>query len=305
MLPAERLEPTRWLPSPEPVTRALGDAVWGRKLARLPREGTLLVCTDLHGNLDDYQRMKAVYFREKQAGNQPILALCGDLVHGPNPALSARWPSYLGSPYRDRSAELLLDFEQFTRTERAFTLLGNHEHAHIGGPKVPKFYPDEAAVLDAALGVEAERMHDFMRSFPLLAAAPCGVVLTHGAPRATEPSVSAFERLHYEGYEHIPLLRMADVNTVGALLWARMASETQAVGLLRTVLDDGAEGGFVAFGHDVVPAGFDRFTDSQICVSTSFGLDNRNKVYLRLDLSRRYRSAQELQVGEEILPLLH
>lgn len=303
MQPAERLEPLPIL-EPPPPARAMGAAVWGRRLARLPERGTLLVCTDLHGNLDDYERMKAVYFREKEAGNDPILAFCGDLVHGPNPGLTHRWPSYLGSPYRDRSADLILDFERFTREERAFSLLGNHEHAHIGGPKVPKFYPDEAAVLDGALGGEARRVHEFLRTWPLLAVAPCGVVLTHAAPRSTEPSAAAFERLHYEGYERIPLLRMADVNTVGALLWARVASESQALNLLRAALGEPEPEGFVAFGHDVVPEGFDRFSDSQICVSTSFGLDNRNKVYLRLDLGRRYRSAQELQVGEEILPLV-
>lgn len=59
----------------------------------------------------------------------------------------------------------------------SFSLLGNHEHAHVGGPVVPKFYPDEARVLDEALANDRERIHDFFRSFPLIAVTSCGVVL--------------------------------------------------------------------------------------------------------------------------------
>lgn len=289
--------------STEPTLRAMGDAVWGRRVARLPERGVLLVCTDLHGNVPDYERMKALFFQEKALGNDPILAFCGDLVHGPDPGTRAAWPRYLGTPYDDRSAELILDMERFTRDERVFTLLGNHEHAHVGGPPVPKFYPDEAAVLEATLGAETERVLEFIRSFPLLAMAPNGLVLTHAAPRSTEPRADDFERLRYDGYRTVPLLRMADVDTLGALLWARMATEGQARRLLRALFGDEFTEGFVTFGHDVVHEGYDRFSASQICVSTSFGLDDERKTYLRLDLSQRYASAHALREGVELLPL--
>src|SRR5262249_25459421 len=153
------------------------------------------------------------------------------------------WPDYLGAEYRDESAALVRDFEAWTRHECGFSLLGNHEHAHIGGPVVPKFYDDEAAVLDAALAAGRARTHDFFRSFPLLAVAPCGVVLTHAAPRATEATPDAFERLRYDGYERVPINAMYAEDTVGALLWARRASAEQARALL------GAVGGsLVVFG---------------------------------------------------------
>ncbi len=278
------------------------DGVWGRKVARLPAEGVLLYATDLQGNLRDYERMKALYFAELEAGREAVLAFCGDLVHGPSPDLNepGGWLEHLGTEYRDESAELLLDFEGFTRRERAFSLMGNHEHAHVGGPVVPKFWPDEAAVLDEALGDERARMHDFIRSFPLLAVLPCGVVLTHGAPGGTAGSLEGFEDLDYAGYEGVHINHMYRHDALGALLWTRGAEEESARRLLQVC---GFEQGVVAFGHDVVKEGWEAETPSQICVSTSYGLWDRDKVYLRLELGGRYRSAAELRPGVEILPL--
>ncbi|MCB9741624.1 MAG: metallophosphoesterase [Alphaproteobacteria bacterium] len=284
----------------------MGEQVWGRKVARLPATGTLLVCTDLHGNWGDYQAMRAIYEAEEAAGNQPVLAITGDLVHGPSEDLlePGMWPNYLGTPYPDQSVELILDFEAWTREARVFSLMGNHEHAHVGGARVPKFHPDEAAVLEDALGPEDRvRMRDFIASFPLVAVSPSGVVLTHAAPRATEARLEDFESLEYRGYESLRPLHMVDQGTVGALLWARFATEAQARRLLAATALGDTPNAFVAFGHDVVPSGFERFSPSQICVSTSFGLYDEHKRYLRLDLSARYADAQALREGVEILHL--
>lgn len=281
--------------------RALPDC-FDRKVARLPNHGVLLVATDLQGNFADYAALKAIYFAEKAAGNAPILALCGDLVHGPDPAMNEPgcWPDYLGTPYVDESARLLLDFEEFTRAERAFSVLGNHEHAHIGGPVVPKFYPDEAAVLDAALGAKRDAMHAFLRSWPLIAVSPCGAVLLHGSPGGTEPDLAAFEALDYAGYEDVSIHQMYRHDTVGALLWSRMASVEQTQAFLLATQINNEINTFAAFGHDVVREGWERAGDEQICVSTSFGLFDRDKVYLRLDLSARYSGAHALRPGVEI-----
>jgi len=267
--------------------------VWNRKLARLPARGVLLVATDLQGNRRDYERMKELYAAEDDA----ILAFCGDLVHGPSPDMNApgAWPDYLGAEYRDESAELVRDFEQWTRRERGFSLLGNHEHAHIGGPVVPKFYEDEAAVLDAALAGDRERIHAFFRSFPLLAVAPCGVVLTHAAPRATAPTAGAFEQLSYDGYEQVPIQSMYAQDALGALLWSRSATAEQARALLAVV-----GGSLVVYGHDVVHEGYEKVGAEQLCLSTSYGVDDEHKFYLRIDLGARYPSVQDLREGIEL-----
>ncbi|MCB9527921.1 MAG: metallophosphoesterase [Myxococcales bacterium] len=286
------------------IPRAL-PACFDRKVARLPDHGVLLYATDLQGNLADFERLVALYDAEEAAGNHPTLALCGDLVHGPSPDLAepGAWPDHLGTPYRDQSAALIRRFEALTRTHRMFSLLGNHEHAHIGGPVVPKFWPDEAAVLDAALGPDRDRIHTFLRRWPLLAVGRCGVVLTHGAPGMTCPDLDAFEALDYAGYEAVSINHMYRHDVVGALLWSRAATDAQAAALLEATALDGEPNAFVAFGHDVVHEGYELTGDRQICLSTSYGLFDRDKVYLRLDLDRRYHSVRELRPGVEIRPL--
>ena len=276
--------------------------VWNRKVARLPDEGVMLVCTDLQGNLGDFERMVALY-REAAAEGPAVLAFCGDLVHGPSPELlePGAWPRHLGTPYADESAELLRRFEALCREEAMFSVLGNHEHAHIGGPRVPKFYPDEAAVLNRALGSDRERLCDFLRTFPLVAVAPCGVVLTHASPRVTAPSIEAFEALEWAGYEHVHVLEMAYRDALGALLWARGCSDPDAQALLKVVTGEAI--GVVVHGHDVVRAGFAREGRHHMVLSTSFALMDERKTYLRVDLGGKYSSTADLREGVELCAL--
>lgn len=278
---------------------------WGRKVARLPAEGTLLVATDLQGNYEDYCALKEIYRREEDAGNNPVLLLCGDLVHGPGESLAdpESWPDYLGAYYRDRSVELVLDYAEWIEHAQTCALLGNHEHAHIGGPIVSKFHANESGVLDARLGPKAPRVHELFRLFPLVAEAPCGAVFTHGAPRATEPDIESFEKIRYDGYDQHAVMDMYGEGTLGALLWARQAEAHHARALLTALHEGEGRHGFVAFGHDVVRQGYEKMGDEQICVSTSFGCDDVRKVYLRLDLSATYRSVKDLREGKEIVRL--
>lgn len=278
---------------------------FGRRVARLPASGVLIAATDLQGNYRDYLRLKAIYAAEEARGNHPMLLLLGDIVHGPAPELlePGMWPEHLGSAYPDQSAELVLDYMRFAADARTVSLLGNHEHAHIGGPIVAKFHPDEAAVLDHALGPHKERVHAFFRSLPLVAVARCGAVFTHGAPRATEPDLASFERIQYDGYEEMSIGSMYERGTLGALLWARGASPTDARALLAATSIDGKPNAFVGYGHDVVPEGYEKIGAEQICFSTSYGVYDENKVYLRLDLTKRYASVDDLHDGVEILPL--
>ncbi len=223
-------------------------------------------------------------------------------MHGPSPDLNeaGAWPEYLGTPYVDESAALIRDFEQLTRYARAFSLLGNHEHAHVGGPVVAKFYHDEAKVLDEALGSDRARIHAFLETFPLVASGSCGIVLTHGAPKATERTIEDFERLRYRGPD-TATFGVLTHSTVGALLWARSATSEQARELLRVTTGEGD--GAVIYGHDIAASGYDSAGPEQICVSSSFGVFDPCKTYLRIDLAKRYRSVRDLRPGHEILPL--
>lgn len=273
--------------------------VWNRKVARLPSEGVLLICTDLQGNLRDFEQMVALY-REERANGPVVLAFCGDLVHGPSPELQrpGAWPRHLGTQYVDESAELLLQFEQLVAEEAVMSVMGNHEHAHVGGPVVPKFYPDEAAILNDALGDHRERICDLLRALPLVAVSESGVVLTHGSPRQAPERSEDLETLSWEGYEHVPLYEMAHYDVLGSLLWARGCTDHQARAFLAAMI--GRPSGVVVHGHDVVRAGFARQGAHHMVVSTSFALSDENKTYVRVDLGARYDTTADLREGVEL-----
>ena len=284
----------------------MSSGLFGRKVARLPDRGTLLVATDLQGNWADYCAMKALYAAEEAAGHDPTLLFCGDMVHGPSPAFNepGAWPEYLGTAYVDQSAAILRDFKEFVTDARAFSLLGNHEHAHVGGPVVSKFYQDEAAVLNATLGADRAAVTGFMATWPLLAVASCGLVFVHGSPAATEASLTDWERVDYTGYEGLaPVEMLRRCGAFGTVLWARSATEREAQSFLYAALPDLGGDGVVVYGHDVVRSGHAKHGARQLCVSTSYGLHDEDKTYLRIDLSGRYRSVSDLHQGVELLPL--
>ena len=156
------------------------------RLLRLPFKGTLYICTDLHGNLRDFRRMRELFLKSVDQGEDPFMLFSGDSIHGPN-CEPDEWPSYLGDHYYDESGVLLDEFIQFQADfpGRVACLIGNHEHSHVGGPHTPKFWADETAHFEETVGSErAARYNKLFRSFPTVAVSHCGVAVTHAAPNA-------------------------------------------------------------------------------------------------------------------------
>jgi hypothetical protein len=268
------------------------------RLLQLPERGRLLVGTDLQGNLGDFVQLLSHLDR---AGSDAWLVLTGDLVHGPDDETYDHWPEHLGTRYRDESPKLVEAFiaAQRERPGRVHCLLGNHDHAHIGGPITAKFHDDERLALEAKLDEPArERLRALVRSFPLVAAGSCGAVLLHGAPSSAIDSPAQLEDIGLDGYADWHFNDFLNVPVLGALLWSRSASAEQSRRFLK------AFGGTVAlYGHDVVREGYAREGDDQLCFSTSFGLLDRDKVYVDLDLSVRYADVHALREGRELLRL--
>ena len=268
---------------------------------KFPDHGRLLVATDLQGNLADFDRM-ADLFRAAliEAEGDAHLLFTGDLIHGPH-LEPDEWPDFLGAYYRDESQAVVAGWEQLRDRfpGRVHALVGNHEHAHIGGPHTAKFAPDEVVLLEETMGPERTLwLHEIIRSLPLCAVAACGLVFTHGAPAAdirSEADVLAARLDHIEVASPPDIFR---VPVIGPLLWARSAPDWLARRFLRAL------GGRVSvFGHDVIPAGYERVGAEQIIVSTSFGVENANKVYLDVDLGHSYFSVLDLREAIDILPL--
>lgn len=264
----------------------------------------MLVCTDLHGNLADFRRMK-LCFEERCARGRCQLLFTGDLIHGPN-YTRAHWPDYLGSFYEDASAQLVDEFIELQARYpgQVHCLLGNHEHSHVGGPHTPKFWLDETLYFEESVGRgRAQRYCELFRAFPLAAVTPCGVAVTHAAPDVELQSLSELEQIGYEGYEQMSVESMQATPLLGRLIWSRSCSPAVARAFLRQLGACGWSQHVVVFGHDIVPEGYERQGDEQLQLSTSFGLYDSRKHFLELELEGRYRSALQLRVGTEIRPL--
>ena len=271
------------------------------RVLRLPDHGRLLVCTDLQGCLRDFQRFVQIFEQAlvDQHGDAHVL-FTGDLIHGPH-IDPEDWPDFLGEYYRDASGEVMMGFAELSARYpgRVHALLGNHEHGHIGGPHTAKFAADEVALLEQILGPAATaRMRSIIQTFSLAAVTRCGAVFTHGAPAAQIDSIADLEAADLSGAHYASPLDVLDTPVVGKILWARSATEAEARRFLRAM-----NGTISIYGHDVIPEGYEVNGDTQMVVSTSFGLFDTNKVYVSLDLGAKYRVIHDLRVGHEVLPL--
>jgi hypothetical protein len=238
-------------------------------------------------------------FEESPADS--VLVFTGDLVHGPDPITEENWPEFLGTPYKDQSPEVVQAFleAQARYPGRVHCLLGNHEHAHVGGPRTAKFHEDEAQVLEDRMGPgPAGAMRTLFAQLPLVAAAPNGVVLLHAAPAANLKRVEELEEVALDGYGQWGIEDFFQVSVLGPILWSRMARPEQARSFLK-VLD----GRIAIYGHDVVREGFERVGEEQLCVSTSFALFDQDKTYVELDLATVYPNVQALREGIELKKL--
>jgi hypothetical protein len=162
----------------------------------------------------------------------------------------------------------------------------------VGGPVVSKFFPDEAERLESLLGVRgATVMRSWIASWPFSAIAPhCGLAMTHAAPHAGIASQGDLERLPLEILAD-ETVTIEDRNTLLSLLWARSTSAERARSFLSALDQDLS---VAVYGHDVAPTGFAIDQEPMLCISTSFGCFDGDKLYLSWDLARRAESAEQV-----------
>ncbi len=270
------------------------------RLVDLPDQGRLIVATDLQGNLADFEHLEAIFEGAAAEPAGACLVLTGDLIHGPE-IPESNWPDYLGSYFRADSAGVLDRAEALSARHpgRVFYLLGNHEHAHIGGPIVSKFFVDEALRLERGVGHErSAKIRRWLHAWPLVAVARrAGLLMLHAAPNAILRSA--------EDIEKVPLVlgvgREGMVEGLLAeILWARTASTVRARAFMAAV-DEGLR--VAVYGHDVARCGFEIDREPLLCISSSFGCFDGDKLYLDWDLSRKATSAS--QVAREGLRALY
>jgi hypothetical protein len=277
-----------------PTCERIGYAANVRRVIPLPDRGRLLVATDLQGNVADFDRVATIFREAAAEPNGAVLVVTGDLVHGPE--LEARdWPEYLGTYYRGDSKTVLDRAKALADAYpgRVHYLLGNHEHAHVGGPVVAKFFPDEAQRLEDLLGHDGTvAMRAWIRTWPFVAySKSAGLLMLHGAPHAVIRSADDLEKLPLEGFFDVPLDDMATRGALGALLWARTTSTERGRAFLRAI---DPELRVAVYGHDVARGGYSIDREPLLCVSTSFGCYDGDKLYLDWNLGERAESAHHV-----------
>lgn len=249
-----------------------------------------MVATDLQGNLGDYETIERRFETARSTRSDVFLLITGDLVHGPEIPKDV-WPPHLGAFYQGDSAGLVKRAQQLKQRhpDHVHFLLGNHEHAHVGGPVVSKFFPDEAERLEGLMSPEdASAFRDWIRDWPFVAIAKdAGLCFTHAAPFAPIQSAEELDKL--------PLLVNVEdeVDLEGrsmiiALLWARTASSERAHAFLRALHPSLR---VAVYGHDVANEGYAIDREPLLCISSSFGCHDGDKLILEWDLSVRAQSA--------------
>ncbi len=275
----------------------------------------MLVAADLHGNYRDFL---TIAHRFERLGEDAHLLLLGDLVHGPYLDPSS-WPQdaphghpLAGRPYRDESPAVLLGVQLLASRYpgRIHVLLGNHEHAHIGGPRTSLFARDEATALEQRIGIEASlHMASFFRSLPIVAWAPCGLLFSHAAPAVELLRIEDLEAIDYRRYiaprrtdkpRSTKSSKPGDhaARLLGQLLWEHVLPPFKAQSLLARV-----NAQIAVYGHTIIPTGYQTIGFEQLILSTSFGMRDEHKTVLLVDLDEHYLTVDSLRPGIELLPL--
>jgi hypothetical protein len=128
-------------------------------------------------------------------------------------------------------------------------------------------------------------------SWPLVAVArQARLVMLHGAPNATLDSPAQLDRVVLnENPGPLPPTTVDEL--LGQILWARTATTRQARAFLKVI---GPDLTVAIFGHDVVREGHVVEGDPLLCISSSFGCFDGDKVVLDWDLSEPASNAWEV-----------
>jgi len=246
------------------------------KLIKLPLKGKALIITDLHGNLEDYNRYMEIWKEFKDKNNHLILT--GDFIH---------------SCYQiDGSLEIIDSVKNHFENEKNFhILLGNHEWAQITGESVYKGFSNQTQDFIDLIQKKYEnnadnKMKSYINFFKKLAIAiktENKVLVSHAGPSQHLKSEDDIKNISENDYSHNLVLY--------EMLWSRnMECSRNYLDPFLKHLNCNAS----IVGH--TPVNGVELHGNQLIVSSSFGMGR--KAYIELDLK------EEINTGGDLLKMV-
>lgn len=244
------------------------------KLINLPNYGRLIVVTDLHGNLDDYNHYLSLW---DESDPDFHIVFAGDLIHSIDSAT-------------DGSIEILDDAIAKSKEFSNFhTLLGNHEWAHITNQRIYKkgrsLLWDFKNLVSYKKGFIEPHLTNYIKFFktmPYFVKTENGLFISHSGPSVKVKSLKGFEKI-FDGDYSNPILY--------DFLWNRYTKVSdytkEDVDRFLEIIDSKV----MVVGH--CPVESYKVFSNQIIMSSSFS--TKVKTYLDIDLSCEITDIKDVQ----------
>ncbi len=246
-----------------------------KSLIELPGKGRVLIITDIHGNLNDFEKYMKIWdgFRDKDNH----LILTDDFIHRP-------------LNERDDSLKILNSVKQHCEQEENFhALLGNHEWVHVSGEDVFKMGVNQKLRFESELKLkfwsnwkhELNLYVEFFKKLPLAVRTGNGIFISHAAPVKNINNINDIINITDDGY--LPYNRK-----LYEILWNRHPLDYNTDDIAVFLKKVGCR--FSIVGHTPVD-GYE-ITGNQIILSSS--LSTGRKCYLELDLEKEINDIKHL-----------
>lgn len=244
------------------------------KLIELPDYGRLIVVTDLHGDLDDYNHYLSLW---DESDPDFHIVFTGDLIHGLDEET-------------DGSVQILDDAMVKSKEYSNFhTLLGNHEWAHITNQEIYKNYQPLLLgfknIISFNKGLIEPHLTNYIKFFktmPYFVKTANGLFISHSGPSDKVRSIEAFNKI-FEGDYSSPILY--------DFLWNRYSSITDYTKADVTRFLEIVGSKAMVVGH--CPVESYHLYGNQIIMSSSF--QTKVKTYLDIDLSMEINDVKDVQ----------
>jgi len=243
-------------------------------LLELPEEGKAMIVTDIHGNLDDFNKYIDIWedFQDKDHH----IIITGDFIHA------------MGLE-NDESVEVVNIAKKYLKRSTNFhLLLGNHEWSIItrmvlfkGGENITENFEKKLKQrFGASWRKKIEDCSIFLESLPIAAKTENKVFISHSGPAKGIESIEDIINITNKGY--------LDNELLYELLWNRCGDyKKKDLDLFLKKIDCNA----MIVGHTPVD-GYKLIEKKILIVSSSYS--KGKKAYVELDLGKRIKNGTDL-----------